>query len=220
MAKKVRKSKEYRKPNQFEQLQNQRIESNARSGKVQSTSHENKSNPMLLISVGLIIGVVLFVYYHLLTLVQMQDLSGSLPMPDQRIFGYTLGDIEALRNAMDDDAVGQLNYLHKTAGFLFPMFTAIFSMLLFIYWIPNRQTRWLAWIAPLGFAAIDIWENFAIDALFTGELSESAVVLASILTTTRWALFIITAGLVLGLGAVRANRALKAKMLAIREGTD
>lgn len=73
---------------------------------------------------------------------------------------------------------------------------------------------------PLGFAAIDIWENFAIDALFTGELSESAVVLASILTTTRWALFIITAGLVLGLGAVRANRALKAKMLAIREGTD
>ncbi|MFJ5108836.1 MULTISPECIES: hypothetical protein [unclassified Glutamicibacter] len=219
MAKKVRKTKEYRKPQQFAQAPNAPRGMNMGPGKVQSTSHENSSNPMLLISVGLIICAALFAYYHLLTMVQMQDLSDSLAMPDQRIFGYTVSDIEALRGAMDEDAVGQLNYLHKTAGFLFPMFTAVFSMLLFIRWIPHRQTRWLAWVAPLGFAAIDIWENFAIDALLTGDLSEGAVVLASILTTIRWALLIITAGLVVGLGAIRANRALKAKMLAIREGT-
>ena len=219
MAKKVRKSKEYRKPAQFSEQPNQSQGPSMGPGKVQSTSHENKSNPMLLISVGLIVCVALFAYYHLLTMVQMKDLSDSLSMPDQRIFGYTTSDIEALRGAMDDDAVGQLNYLHKTAGFLFPMFTAVFSMLFFIRWIPNRQMRWLAWIAPLGFAAIDIWENFAIDALFTGDLSSGAVVLASILTTIRWALLVITAGLVIDLGALRANRALKAKMLAIREGT-
>lgn len=219
MAKKVRKSKEYRKPSQFAEQQNQQLGSNLGTERVQSTSHENKSNPMLLISVGLVVCLALFAYYHLLTMFQMEDLSDSLSMPDQRIFGYTYSDIEALRGAMDSDAVGQLNYLHKTAGFLFPMFTAVFSMLLFIRWIPNRRTRWLAWLAPLGFAVIDIWENFAIDALFAGDLSESAVVLASILTTIRWALLIITAGLVFGLGALRANRALKRKMLEIRDST-
>ncbi|WP_345472848.1 hypothetical protein QMQ05_02880 [Glutamicibacter ectropisis] len=175
---------------------------------------------MILISVGLIVCLALFAYYHLLTMVQMKDLSDSLSMPDQRIFGYTMADIEALRATMDSDAVGQLNYLHKTAGFLFPMFTAVFTMLLFIRWIPNRRTRWLAWLAPIGFAVTDIWENFAIDALFTHDLSAGAVLLASILTTIRWALLLITGGLVIGLGVFRANRGLKSKLLAIREGTD
>lgn len=220
MAKNVKKTKEYRKPSQFNAHDQQRATNPAAARVARNGSQDNQSNPMLLISVGLVVCLALFVYYHLLTMVQMKDLSDSLSMPDQRVFGYTVADIEALRSVMNADAIGQLNYLHKTAGFLFPMFTAIFSMLLFIRWIPNRQTRWLAWIAPLGFALIDIWENFAIDALFTGELSPGLVALASILTTVRWALLFITAALVLGIGAVRANRALKRKILAIREGTE
>ncbi|WP_334122774.1 hypothetical protein [Glutamicibacter sp.] len=220
MAKQVKKSKEYRKPNQFREQQLPTSDSAAARPTGKTVPQENKSNPMILISVGLVVCVALFAYYHLLTMVQMKDLSDSLAMPDQRIFGYTTSDIEALRAAMDSDAVGQLNYLHKTAGFLFPMFTAVFTMLLFIRWIPSRRSRWLAWLAPIGFAVTDIWENFAIDALFTHDLSAGAVLLASILTTIRWALLIITAGLVVGLGAFRANRGLKRKLLAIREGTD
>ncbi|KSU66770.1 hypothetical protein [Arthrobacter sp. NIO-1057] len=220
MAKQVKKSKEYRKPNQFREQQLPASDSAAGHPAGKTVPQENKSNPMILISVGLIVCLALFAYYHLLTMVQMKDLSDSLSMPDQRIFGYTMSDIEALRATMDSDAVGQLNYLHKTAGFLFPMFTVVFTMLLFIRWIPNRRTRWLAWLAPIGFAVTDIWENFSIDALFTHDLSAGAVLLASILTTIRWALLLITAGLVIGMGVFRANRGLKGKLLAIREGTD
>jgi len=219
MAKQVKKTKEYRKPAQFKDQHVSSSDAAVRRSTAATSSQENKSNPMILISVGLIVCLALFAYYHLLTMVQMKDLSDALPMPDQRVFGYTVADVEALRSAMDSDGVGQLNYLHKTAGFLFPMFTAVFSMLLFIRWIPNRQTRWLAWLAPLGFAVVDIWENFAIDALFSHDLSAGAVLLASILTTVRWALLVITAGLVIGLGIVRANQGLKRKILAIREGT-
>jgi len=219
MAKQVKKTKEYRKPAQFKDQQGSSPDAAVIRSTAATSSQENKSNPMILISVGLIVCLALFAYYHLLTMVQMKDLSDALPMPDQRVFGYTVADVEALRSAMDSDGVGQLNYLHKTAGFLFPMFTAVFSMLLFIRWIPNRQTRWLAWLAPLGFAVVDIWENFAIDALFSHDLSAGAVLLASILTTVRWALLVITAGLVIGLGIVRANQGLKRKILAIREGT-
>ena len=217
MAKKVRKSKEYRKPSQFVEQQGEALDRKLNKYNVQSTSHENKSNPMLLISAGLAISLFLFIYLHGMALSQMTDLSNNLSMPDQRVFGYTVEDIEALRSAMDEDARGQLNYVHKTAGMLFPLFTAAMSMLLFIRWIPNRRTRLLAWCAPLGFAVADIVENFAIDALFTAnEVTAGAVMFASILTTIRWALLIITAGLIIGLGLSRANRSLKRKMAEVR----
>lgn len=218
MAKKVRKSKEYRKPSQFVEQQGEALDRKLNKYNVQSTSHENKSNPMLLISAGLAISLFLFIYLHGMALSQMTDLSNNLSMPDQRVFGYTVEDIEALRSAMDEDARGQLNYIHKTAGTLFPLFTAAMSMLLFIRWIPNRRTRLLAWCAPLGFAVADIVENFAIDALFTAnEVTAGAVMFASILTTIRWALLIITAGLIIGLGLSRANRSLKRKMAEVRD---
>lgn len=218
MAKKVRKSKEYRKPSQFVEQQGEALDRKLNKYNVQSTSHENKSNPMLLISAGLAISLFLFIYLHGMALSQMTDLSNNLSMPDHRVFGYTVEDIEALRSAMDEDARGQLNYVHKTAGILFPLFTAAMSMLLFIRWIPNRRTRLLAWCAPLGFAVADIVENFAIDALFTAnEVTAGAVMFASILTTIRWALLIITAGLIIGLGLSRANRSLKRKMAEVRD---
>jgi len=218
MAKKVRKSKEYRKPSQFVEQQGEALDRKLNKYNVQSISHENKSNPMLLISAGLAISLFLFIYLHGMALSQMTDLSNNLSMPDQRVFGYTVEDIEALRSAMDEDARGQLNYVHKTAGMLFPLFTAAMSMLLFIRWIPNRRTRLLAWCAPLGFAVADIVENFAIDALFTAnEVTAGAVMFASILTTIRWALLIITAGLIIGLGLSRANRSLKRKMAEVRD---
>lgn len=218
MAKKVRKSKEYRKPSQFVEQQGEALDRKLNKYNVQSTSHENKSNPMLLISAGLAISLFLFIYLHGMALSQMTDLSNNLSMPDQRVFGYTVEDIEALRSAMDEDARGQLNYVHKTAGMLFPLFTAAMSMLLFIRWIPNRRTRLLAWCVPLGFAVADIVENFAIDALFTAnEVTAGAVMFASILTTIRWALLIITAGLIIGLGLSRANRSLKRKMAEVRD---
>lgn len=218
MAKKVRKSKEYRKPSQFVEQQGEALDRKLNKYNVQSTSHENTSNPMLLISAGLAISLFLFIYLHGMALSQMTDLSNNLSMPDQRVFGYTVEDIEALRSAMDEDARGQLNYVHKTAGMLFPLFTAAMSMLLFIRWIPNRRTRLLAWCAPLGFAVADIVENFAIDALFTAnEVTAGAVMFASILTTIRWALLIITAGLIIGLGLSRANRSLKRKMAEVRD---
>lgn len=218
MAKKVRKSKEYRKPSQFVEQQGEALDRKLNKYNVQSTSHENTSNPMLLISAGLAISLFLFIYLHGMALSQMTDLSNNLSMPDQRVFGYTVEDIEALRSAMDEDARGQLNYVHKTAGILFPLFTAAMSMLLFIRWIPNRRTRLLAWCAPLGFAVADIVENFAIDALFTAnEVTAGAVMFASILTTIRWALLIITAGLIIGLGLSRANQSLKRKMAEVRD---
>jgi ABC-type uncharacterized transport system permease subunit len=48
------------------------------------------------------------------------------------------------------------------------------------------------------FAVVDLWENRAIDALFTGALDPAAVTLASMLTTTRWILLFATAAILFG----------------------
>lgn len=205
MAKKIKKSKVYRRPDNTAPTQ-------PAAAPTPSPSSDAKSNPMLLISAGLFTAVFLFVYYHVLTLNQMTDLSNGLAMPDQRIFGYTLSDIQALKSVMDDDAVGQLNYLHKTAGLLFPLIAASFSMLALARWIPVRKQRWLAFSAPLLFAVSDIVENFVIDALFTGDPTSGAVFVASLLTTVRWVTLLITAALVVGFAIRRILATMRAKI--------
>lgn len=141
--------------------------------------------------------LLLFWYFHLLVLNQMSDLSGGLAMPDQMMGGYSVADIEALRAAMNADAIGQLNYVHKTAGMLFPLFLALTTMLVVNLHTARGPVRWVLWAVPMIFAIVDLWENAAIDALFNGPLDPSAVALASTLTTTRWILLFATAAILI-----------------------
>lgn len=164
----------------------------------QRSPEKAASNGNLILIAGFVVVLFLFWYYHLLVLNQMTDLSNGLTMPDQMIGGYSVEHVEALRQAMDADAVGQLNYVHKTAGLLFPLFLALITMLAVNINTVRGAGRWALWSVPILFAVTDLWENRAIDALFIGPLDPSAVSLASTLTTTRWILLIATAAILFG----------------------
>jgi hypothetical protein len=164
----------------------------------QRSPEKAAGNANLILIAGLVVTLFLFGYFHLLVLNQMTDLSNGLTMPDQMIGGYSLEHVEALRQAMDADAAGQLNYVHKTAGLLFPLFLALITMLAVNISIARGAGRWFLWAVPIAFAVIDLWENRAIDALFVGTLDPAAVSLASTLTTTRWILLIATAAILFG----------------------
>lgn len=164
----------------------------------QRSPEKAASNGNLILIAGFVVVLFLFWYYHLLVLNQMTDLSNGLTMPDQMIGGYSVEHIEALRQAMDADAVGQLNYVHKTAGLLFPLFLALVTMLAVNINTVRGAGRWALWSVPILFAVTDLWENRAIDALFVGPLDPSAVSLASTLTTARWILLIATAAILFG----------------------
>lgn len=153
-----------------------------------------KNSPGLIVVAALAASVLLFWYYHGLVLNQMTDLSGGITMPDQLILGYGVEHIEALRGAMNADAIGQLNYVHKTAGLMFPLFFALASVLAIGLTVPRGFLRWGLWVLPLAFAVIDLLENNAIDALFTGALDPAAVTAASIMTVVRWALLFLSFG--------------------------
>lgn len=198
MAKKTKKTKEYRKPSQFNQTP-----AADPAAPIGAPAARSQSNAMILISAGLVTSVLLFVYYHGWALGQLADLANGLPMPDQRVLGFDLGQVNELRTAMSEEAIAQLAYVHRTVGLFFPLLFGFFSLLTFGQWVTHRGRRWMAWAAPLLFVVVDLWSNRAIDALFAANVDTGAVALASTLTITRWALLVITAVSLLLIGVRR-----------------
>ncbi|TYC97987.1 hypothetical protein FQ377_11665 [Arthrobacter echini] len=152
-----------------------------------------RSNGSLVIIAAAVASVFLFWYFHLLALGQMTQLADGLAMPDMMVGGYDVGYVERLRAAMDDDARGQLSYLHKTAGTLFPLIFAFAWLLLIQLNTARRWLRWVLWSPVLLFVVADLWENIAIDTVLA-QASPGAgdVLLASTLTVLRWVLLLVS----------------------------
>ncbi|MHA7190398.1 hypothetical protein ACX80N_08935 [Arthrobacter sp. MDT2-16] len=148
-----------------------------------------KSNGSLILIAAAVASLFLFWYFHLLTLGQMTQLSGGLTMPDMMIGGYDAGYIHRLGEEMDDDARGQLSYLHRTAGTLFPLIFAFAWLLLVQLTAGRRWLRWVLWSPVILFVVVDLWENVAIDTVMASATADPAAVsLASTLTVLRWVL--------------------------------
>lgn len=150
-----------------------------------------QSQPMLLVGALVVTATLLFAYLHLLVLPQMTQLSGGFAMPDARVLGYDLEDVERLQQVMDADARGQLSFVHKTAGTLFPLAVLLAS------WataglVMRRRARWLVLAGAAAFAVVDIVDNVLIDRLLAAEApSTAAITTASTLTVTGWVLLIL-----------------------------
>jgi hypothetical protein len=164
---------------------------------------QNNSN--LILVAGVVASLFLFWYLHLLTLNQLSQLSGGLAMPDSMVGGFDQGFVEQLRAAMNEDARGQLNYLHKTAGTLFPLIFGFSWLLLIGTNVARKTLRWALWAVPLLFAAVRLWGNTVIDAMLSADAVDAGqVALASALTVTGWALLVLS--LVAGAAAVFLGR--------------
>ncbi len=159
-------------------------------GNQQHTPERARSNGTVILIPAVAAALFLFWYFHLLTLSQLTQLSGGLQMPDMLIGGYDAGYISALQSAMDADALGQLSYVHKTAGTLFPLIFGLAWLLLVQLNVGRRGLRWVLWSPVLLFVVVDVWENVAIDSLLAASTVDGgAVALASTLTVLRWVLF-------------------------------
>jgi hypothetical protein len=160
-----------------------------------------QSNSNLILIAGVVVSLFLFWYLHLLTLNQLTQLSGGLAMPDSLVGGFDPGYVGQLRDAMDGDARGQLNYVHKTAGTLFPLIFGFTWLLLIGTSVARNSLRWALWALPLLFVVARLWGNVAIDALFgSGTPDAGQVGLASGLTVAGW--FLLVLSLLAGAAAV------------------
>ena len=169
------------------------------------TPQKAQNNGNLIVIAGVVASLFLFWYLHLLTLNQLTQLSGGLAMPDSLIAGFDQGHVERLRAAMDGDARGQLNYVHRTAGMLFPLIFAFSWLLLIGTNVARKPLRWALWAVPLLFAVVRLWGNAAIDAVMSADTVDAGqVALASGLTVAGWVLLVLS--LVAGGAAVLLRR--------------
>ncbi|WP_018776029.1 hypothetical protein [Arthrobacter sp. 131MFCol6.1] len=169
------------------------------------TPQKAQSNSNLIVIAGVVASLFLFWYLHLLTLNQLTQLSGGQAMPDSLVGGFDLGFVEQLRAAMDADARGQLNYVHKTAGMLFPLIFGFTWLLLIGTNVARKSLRWALWSLPLLFAAVRLWGNTVIDEMMSADtLDGGQVALASGLTVAGWVLLALS--VVAGVAAVILGR--------------
>ncbi|MDK1361805.1 hypothetical protein QNO00_16240 [Arthrobacter sp. zg-Y1219] len=149
-----------------------------------------KSNANLLLVAAVATTLFMFFYLHIMVLDQMTQLSNGMAMPDSLVGGYSSEYLADLRSVMDADALGQLSYVHKTAGTIFPLMFGFTWLLIIGLNARGRVKRWVLWAAPILFVIVDLWENVAIDAALGSEaLSNGDAALASTLTIARWVLF-------------------------------
>ena len=163
-----------------------------------------RNNSNLIVIAGVVASLFLFWYVHLLTLDQLRQLSGGLAMPDSLVGGFDSAYVGELHAAMNDDARGQLNYVHKTAGTLFPLIFGFTWLLLIGTNVARKSLRWALWAVPLLFVVVRLWGNVAIDAaLAAGTPDAGQVALASALTVAGWVLLVLS--LLAGAAAVFLN---------------
>lgn len=168
------------------------------------TPQKAQNNSNLILIAGVVASLFLFWYLHLLSLDQLTQLSGGLAMPDSLIGGFDPAYVAQLQDAMDGDARGQLNYVHKTAGTLFPLIFGFTWLLLIGTSVARKPLRWALWAVPLLFVAVRLWGNAAIDAMMASAAPDAGqVALASGLTIAGWVLLVLS---LLGGAAAVATR--------------
>lgn len=159
---------------------------------------DENSNPRILVYVATGICLFMGLYLHAYAMPQLTYFAEGQLMPSARPWGYSLEDIEALRGALEDDAAGQLNFLHKTAGIIFPI-SLILASWATMGLLVRGTWRWAVVAAAALFAVVDIWENVMIDRILAGDSpTQEAVATASSLTTISWVLLILVGAVVLG----------------------
>jgi hypothetical protein len=101
--------------------------------------------------------------------------------------------VDRLRAAMNEDARGQLNYIHKTAGMLFPLIFGFTWLLLIGTNVARKPLRWAFWALPLLFVGVRLGGNAAIDSMMSASTADGGqVALASALTVAGWVLLVLS----------------------------
>lgn len=156
---------------------------------VTAPPEQKDGNVNLILIAGAVASLFLFWYFHVLVMGQMTDLSAGLAMPDSRVFGFNVPEVEALRAAMNADANGQLQFVHKTAGMLFPLAFALTSIAFIGAKVAKKSLRRVLWIFPTLFAVTQLAANMCIDTMLDREtLSSTLVAWASFLVFSSWML--------------------------------
>lgn len=150
-------------------------------------ANQQEGSPGVLVLAVLAVTLFIAFYYHILALQGMQQLTSGMPMLDHQISGFTVTDVGRLADRMDDDALGQYNWVHITAGRIFPVMMGLSVIVVGLWTLRSKLAKWGAVVVALGYAALEIWASATREAALHN-VTEANVSLASTLTVLQWLL--------------------------------
>lgn len=151
-------------------------------------ANQQEGSPGMLILAVLAVTLFIGFYYHILALQGMQQLTGGMSMLDHQVSGFTVTDVERLAERMDDDALGQYNWVHITAGRIFPVLLGLSVIAVGLWTLRTKLAKWGAVVAAVVYATLEIWASITREAALH-DITEANVSLASTLTVLQWLLF-------------------------------
>ena len=152
-------------------------------------ANQQEGNPGILVFAIIAVTAFMAFYYHILALQGMEQLTGGVSMLDHRLAGFDVADVEQLAERMDDDAMGQYNWIHITAGRIFPIMMALSLIAVTLWTLRSKLAKWSAVIIAVGYAALEIWASATRETALL-EPTASHVALASSLTIIQWLLLV------------------------------
>ncbi|OAV60155.1 hypothetical protein [Enteractinococcus helveticum] len=153
---------------------------------IRQAGHQEGS-PGILVFAILAVTVFIGFYYHILALQGMEQLTGGLSMLDHRMSGFDLAEVEQLGERMDDEAMRQYNWIHITAGRIFPIMLGLSLIAVALWTLKTTWARWSAIIVAVGYAGLEIWAATAREQALN-DITQANVTLASSLTIAQWLL--------------------------------
>ena len=148
-------------------------------------ANQQEGNPGILVFAVLAVTVFMAFYYHVLALQGMQQLTGGMSMLDHRLSGFNVTDVEQLSDRMDDAAMGQYNWVHITAGRIFPVLMGLSVIAVGLWTLRSTLAKWGAVAAAIAYAALDMWGSVTRETALM-ESTQANVSVASTLTILQW----------------------------------
>ena len=156
---------------------------------IRRAGHQEGSPGILVLAV-LTVTVFIGFYYHIVALQSMEQLTGGMTMLDHRLSGFDNVEVERLGERMDDDAMGQYNWVHITAGRFFPIMMGLSLIVVALWTLKATWAKWSAVVVAVGYAALEIWAAITRE-LALHDITQANVTLASSLTIAQWLLMIL-----------------------------
>lgn len=148
-------------------------------------ANQQEGSPGILVFAVLAVTAFIAFYYHILALQGMEQLTGGVSMLDHRLGGFDVAEVEQLSERMDDAAMGQYNFVHITAGRIFPIMMALSVIVVAVWTMRSKLAKWTAVIIGVGYAALEIWAAITRETALL-DTTEANVALASSLTIVQW----------------------------------
>lgn len=187
----------------------------ARPGELRPEPARSSSGLVVAVAVG--VSALLWLYVHAWVLPQFgAAVADGLLLPEWMPGGFDQAHAARLAVALGEEGRAQYEAVHRSAGLLAPLFVGLAWLLLVALHTASRARRWLRSAVVLGFAAVSLAGNAAIDAALADPGDGAAVTTASLLVLARWVLLV----LLLAVTALTAAEGLRRRAPARVAGGD